>query len=104
VYHDIVRKLPAQEAELQATFYSDLDEMLAISDCVVLATPAAPKGEKLIGKNRLQKFKKGSRFVNIARGTLYVFALPCLAKTPELGIIAAKDCFLSESYPFFLSV
>lgn len=70
VYHDIVRKLPVQEAELQATFYGNLDEMLAISDCVVLATPAAPRGRQMIDAQRLQKFKKGSRFVNIARGSL----------------------------------
>jgi lactate dehydrogenase-like 2-hydroxyacid dehydrogenase len=45
-----------------------LDELLAISDCVVLATPFG--GSKLITKETLARFKKGSKFVNIARGSL----------------------------------
>ncbi|KAF3038771.1 hypothetical protein E8E11_007100 [Didymella keratinophila] len=52
LYHDLVRKSKDQENAVHATFYEDLDDMLAIADC------------------RLQKFKEGSRFVNIARGTL----------------------------------
>ncbi|KAF2707097.1 hypothetical protein K504DRAFT_492645 [Pleomassaria siparia CBS 279.74] len=63
-----LRKDKALEDEVKATFYEDLDDMLAVSDCVVLATPFF--GEKLITGPRLSKFKKGSRFVNIARGTL----------------------------------
>jgi lactate dehydrogenase-like 2-hydroxyacid dehydrogenase len=70
VYHDIVRKSPAQEAVVSADYYGELNEMLAISDCVVLATPASPDGKKLITKEVLDKFKWGSRFINIARGVL----------------------------------
>jgi len=44
--------------------------MLGECDCVVLATPASPDGRKVIDKERLEKFKRGSRFVNIARGSL----------------------------------
>jgi lactate dehydrogenase-like 2-hydroxyacid dehydrogenase len=69
-YYDVIRKTPAKEAELEAEFFDDLDAMLAISDCVVLATPASPDGKKVIGKERLAKMKMGSRFVNIARGSL----------------------------------
>lgn len=69
-YHDVIRKLPLKEAEIGAQFFSDLDKMLAVSDCVVLATPATPDGKKLISRERLTKFKKGSTFVNIARGSL----------------------------------
>lgn len=47
-----------------------VDDMLAISDCVVVATPAAPDGKKIITRERLAKMKMGSRFVNIARGSL----------------------------------
>lgn len=68
LYHDIVRKSKEQEDAVQATFYDNLDDMLAVADCVVLATPFF--GSKIITVERLQKFKKGSRFVNIARGTL----------------------------------
>lgn len=69
-YHDILRKLPLQESEIGATFYDNIEDMLAISDCVVLATPATPDGKKVITKERLGKFKMGGRFVNIARGSL----------------------------------
>jgi len=68
LYHDLVRKSKDQENAVHATFYEDLDDMLAIADCVVLATPFS--GSKVITAERLQKFKEGSRFVNIARGTL----------------------------------
>ncbi len=69
-YFDVVRKSHQKEAELEAEFFTDLGAMLEISDCVVLATPAAPDGKKLINKESLSKMKKGSRFVNIARGVL----------------------------------
>lgn len=70
VYYDVVRKSPAQEAVVSAQYYESLEAMLAISDCVVLATPASPDGKKLITKEVLDKFKWGSRFINIARGVL----------------------------------
>lgn len=67
-YNDLFRKSPQQEKTVQATFFKELDDLLANSDCVVVATPFA--GQKLITTERLQKFKKGSRFINIARGSL----------------------------------
>lgn len=69
-YYDVVRKSPEQEAEIDAAFYTKLEDMLAVSDCVILATPASPDGRKLIDKERISYFKWGSRFVNIARGSL----------------------------------
>lgn len=69
-YHDIVRKSAAQEEELSAQYFDSLDSLLSVSDCVVLATPASPDGRKLITKERLSNFKWGSRFINIARGSL----------------------------------
>lgn len=68
LYHDLVRKPIAREEELKAEFYRDLGPMLAVSDCVVLATPFA--GEKIITGESLKLFKEGSRLVNIARGSL----------------------------------
>jgi lactate dehydrogenase-like 2-hydroxyacid dehydrogenase len=69
-YHDVIRKPRVKEAEVEAEFYDSLDDMLAISDCVVLATPATPDGKKVLTRERLAKMKMGSRFVNIARGSL----------------------------------
>jgi len=69
-YFDVVRKSPVNEASIEAEFFSDLDTMLSSCDCVVLATPASPDGRKVIDKARLGCFKRGSRFVNISRGSL----------------------------------
>ena len=67
-YHDLYRKSEKQEKEIEATFCSTLDELVGASDCVLVATPFG--GHKLITASLLSKFRKGSRFVNIARGTL----------------------------------
>lgn len=67
-YYDLYRRSTADEAKVQAQYYKDLDELLQVSDCVVLATPAFK--DKFVNKTVLAKFKKGSRFVNIARGKL----------------------------------
>ena len=69
-YHDIYRKTAAQEAAVSAEYFDTLDGLLASSDCVILATPASPDGKRLITKEVLNKFKWGSRFINIARGSL----------------------------------
>jgi len=67
-YHDLYRKSTEQESAVNATFCPSLEEVLAVSDCIVLATPFG--GSKVITKETLAKFKKGAKFVNIARGTL----------------------------------
>lgn len=69
-YYDVIRKSPATEAELGATFHEDLPDLLRASDCVVLCTPASTDGKPLITAEALALFPKGSRFVNIARGSL----------------------------------
>ena len=67
-YNDILQKPKDLEAEVDATFYPNREEMLAISDCVLIATPFA--GHKLITSALLTHFKPGARLVNIARGSL----------------------------------
>ncbi|KAL4920651.1 hypothetical protein BDW62DRAFT_198542 [Aspergillus aurantiobrunneus] len=68
LYHDLIRKGAEIEKSVDATFYAGLDEMLSEADCVVVATPFA--GQTLMTGERFAKFKRGSRFVNIARGSL----------------------------------
>lgn len=67
-YNDVVRKSRSQEQLVEADFYDELADMLAVSDCVLIATPFA--GKTLITASTLAKFKRGSRLVNIARGSL----------------------------------
>ncbi|KAL4933045.1 D-mandelate dehydrogenase-like dehydrogenase [Aspergillus undulatus] len=68
LYHDLFRKSAEIEGSVNATFYKSLDELLGDADCVVVATPFA--GETLLTAERFAKFKKGGRFINIARGSL----------------------------------
>jgi lactate dehydrogenase-like 2-hydroxyacid dehydrogenase len=67
IYNDIAR-LPADvEGGVGAKYYQ-LGDLLAEADCVLLATPFV--GEKLMNAERFAMMKRGSRFVNIARGKL----------------------------------
>ncbi|PQE21794.1 D-mandelate dehydrogenase protein [Rutstroemia sp. NJR-2017a BBW] len=97
VYHDVVRKSPEQESEIGAQFFGELSEMLAICDCVVLATPASPDGKKFINKERLSSFKNGSRFVNISRGSLV--DEEALADTVEEGKLIGVGLDVHQNEP-----
>lgn len=80
-YFDIA-SIPADvEASLGgATAHYSLQSLIRTADCVVLCTPAIPPGAGgssedskngiLIGAEQLTWFRKGGRFVNIARGSL----------------------------------
>ncbi|KAL2172988.1 uncharacterized protein P884DRAFT_252814 [Thermothelomyces heterothallicus CBS 202.75] len=86
-YHDLVRKSPALEASLNATFHPTLDSLLQCSDCIVLATPASPDGKPLITASALARFRRGARFVNVARGSLV--DEDALADALESGLVSA---------------
>ncbi|KAF2669369.1 hypothetical protein BT63DRAFT_373661 [Microthyrium microscopicum] len=79
LYYDVVRKPSKLEEEIKATFVNTLDELLAMSDCTLLATPYV--GDILVKREHFLKMKEGSRFVNIARGKL----------VDEDGLIAALE-------------
>ncbi|KAF2185548.1 hypothetical protein K469DRAFT_738897 [Zopfia rhizophila CBS 207.26] len=96
LYHDIARKSKEQEEAVHAMFYEKLDDMLAVSDCVVLATPFF--GTKLINAEKLSKFKPGSRFVNIARGTLV--DEEALLSALKSGHIFAAGLDVHENEPY----
>ncbi|KAL5002893.1 hypothetical protein BDV10DRAFT_201687 [Aspergillus recurvatus] len=80
LYHDIVRKSEEVERSVDATFFERLEDMLAESDCVVVATPFA--GKTLLTAELFGRFKRGSRFVNIARGSL----------VDEEALLGALEC------------
>ncbi|KAH8424928.1 D-mandelate dehydrogenase-like dehydrogenase [Aspergillus melleus] len=67
-YHDIKRKKLKDEQALNVKFCEKLEDMLGLVDCVVIATPAL--ATPLITKAALWRFKRGSRLVNIAHGSL----------------------------------
>ena len=86
-YHDVIRKPPALETSLHATYHETLPSLLQSSDCVVLATPASPDGKPLITATTLSLFRRGARFVNVARGSLV--DEDALADALEQGIVSA---------------
>lgn len=70
-YYDVVRRPEPLEAELRATYHNTLAGLLAVSDCVVLCTPASTDGQPLITRDTIALMKKpAARFVNVARGSL----------------------------------
>ena len=68
VYNDVRRLPQTVEGETDAKFYQNVDDLLAVADCVVVATPFG--GEKVLDAAKISKMKQGSRLVNIARGKL----------------------------------
>jgi lactate dehydrogenase-like 2-hydroxyacid dehydrogenase len=68
LYNDVVRMSSAIEDSVSATYFAQLDDMLAVADCVIVATPFG--GTKVLNATNMRKMKPGSRIVNIARGKL----------------------------------
>lgn len=78
---------------------SELHDMLAAADAVVLATPATPETEGMIGPAELAALKPGAAFVNIARGT--IVDEPALIDALQSGQVgfAALDVTATEPLP-----
>ncbi|KAI3542734.1 D-isomer specific 2-hydroxyacid dehydrogenase [Colletotrichum filicis] len=96
-YFDVVRKDPVTvEAKFGATFHETMESLLRVSDCVVLCTPA---GGKVITAESLAWIKPGSRFVNIARGSLVdEEALADALESGQIGTVAL-DVHADEPRP-----
>ena len=97
LYYDIAAKTPEQESELGgARRVPELNDLLAEADCVVIATPGAG-GKKLLDAERIARMKKGSRLVNVARGSLIDEA--ALVDALESGHIYAVGLDVHENEP-----
>lgn len=94
VYNDINRLPKSVEDETGAEFFENVDDMLAIADCVVVATPFG--GSKVLDADKISKMKHGSRLVNIARGKL--IDEPALVQALKKGQLqaAALDVHYDE--------
>ncbi|KAL2128412.1 hypothetical protein VTI74DRAFT_9214 [Chaetomium olivicolor] len=86
-YYDVIRKPAELETSLNATFHPTLESLLESSDCIVLCTPASPDGKPLITISTLRFFKQGTRFVNVARGSLV--DEEALADALDAGVVSA---------------
>lgn len=59
-----------EEVKYVDKIFTALDEVMKISDFIVLAVPFTEKTKKLIGKRELSLMKPGAYFINIARGEI----------------------------------
>ncbi|KAI4286187.1 MAG: hypothetical protein L6R38_000083 [Xanthoria sp. 2 TBL-2021] len=97
LYHDIVRKRPEQEDVVQAEFHPDVGSMLRKTDCLLLATPSTLGGRPFLTSEVIAQLPRGSRFVNIARGSLV--DEDALADALESGHLAAAGLDVHASEP-----
>lgn len=95
-YYDVRRQPEDVERALGATYHPTLKDLLAASDCAVLCTPASPDGKPLLRAESFSWFRPGSRFVNIARGSLV--DEEALADALESGRLSAAglDVYAAE--------
>jgi lactate dehydrogenase-like 2-hydroxyacid dehydrogenase len=94
LYYDVVR-IAEREGDIGATYCATMGELLAKSDCVVLATPFG--GDVLLGPNEFKQFKKGAKLINIARGKLIDES--ALIKAMDEGIIGAAGLDVHQDEP-----
>ncbi|EAW11759.1 D-mandelate dehydrogenase-like dehydrogenase [Aspergillus clavatus NRRL 1] len=95
-YNDLFRKSPELERAVDAQFVADLDDLLGQADCVIVATPFA--GKTLVDAERLRRFKRGARFINIARGSLVDEEALLQALDNGQILAAGLDVHASEPY------
>ncbi|XP_072013935.1 glyoxylate/hydroxypyruvate reductase B-like [Amphiura filiformis] len=70
IYHNRNRRSEEEEKHINATYCSNLDDLLSQSDFVVLVTPLSAKTKGLIGADQLKKMKPTAILINIGRGPL----------------------------------
>ncbi|MBM3929393.1 MAG: D-glycerate dehydrogenase [Sphingomonadales bacterium] len=67
-YHNRHRLPKVVEAELQAEWHPNLDEMLAAADILTLHTPRNADSENLIDARRIALMKRSAYLINTSRG------------------------------------
>jgi gluconate 2-dehydrogenase len=95
VYFNRSRKPEAEEKI--GVRYSELNELLASSDFVVMLAPLTVETTKLIGHNEFKLMKPSSIFINISRGQ--TVDEQALIEALQLGTIAAAGLDVYEKEP-----
>jgi glyoxylate reductase len=95
-YHNRRSVDPRTEAELEATYWDSLDQMLARVDIVSVNCPATPATYHLLSRRRLKLMRPGAVIVNTARGSIIDEAamIECLESNNLAG--AGLDVFEHE--------
>lgn len=96
-YHNRRPVSPAVEAELEATYWESLDQMLAHMDIISVNCPHTPATYHLLSARRLALIKPDAYIVNTARGE--VIDENALARLIESGQIAGAGLDVFEHEP-----
>jgi glyoxylate reductase len=96
-YHNRRPVHPEIEAELDATYWESLDQMLARMDIVSVNCPATPATFHLLSARRLRLMRPEAMIVNTARGSVIDEAE--LARMIEKRMIAAAGLDVFEREP-----
>ena len=95
-YHNRNRVHPEVEAELEATYWEDIDQMLAHMDLISVNCPETPETHHLLNADRLDLLQPHAVLVNTARGGIIDEA--ALAERLAAGKIAGAglDVYAEE--------
>ena len=96
-YHNRRRVHPDVEAELEATYWESLDQMLAHMDIVSVNCPHTPATYHLLSARRLRLLKPHAFLVNTSRGE--VIDESTLAEMLETGALAGAGLDVYEHEP-----
>jgi len=96
-YHNRNRVHPEGEAELDATFWPSLDQMLSRMDIVSVNCPRTPATFHLLSARRLKLLKRDALIVNTSRGE--VIDETALAQMLKQGELAGAGLDVFEREP-----
>jgi glyoxylate reductase len=96
-YHNRHPVNPKIEAELEATYWESLDQMLARMDIISVNCPHTPATYHLLSARRLKLMKKTAILVNTARGE--VIDENALARMLEAGELGGAGLDVFENEP-----
>ena len=98
VHYHKRNRLPEQtEADLEATYWDDLDQMLARMDFVSVNCPLTEDTHHLLDRERLKKLQPHAVIINTARGE--IIDEEALATLIEVGRIAGAGLDVFEEEP-----
>jgi glyoxylate reductase len=96
-YHNRRRLQPELEAEVEATYWESLDQMLARMDVISIHCPHTPATFHLLSERRLKLLKPSAYLINTARGEIVDEA--ALIRMLDAGQLAGAGLDVFEHEP-----
>ena len=96
-YHNRRRLRPELEAEVEATYWESLDQMLARMDVISVHCPHTPATFHLLSERRLKLLKPTSYIINLARGE--ILDEDALVRMLEEGKLAGAGLDVLDTEP-----